>query len=173
MIVRMKSRDGAAFATFSSGLPAVMGILQFYRGNARCTTAGGMPEKSTRESDPTPSRPSGPTDSQLEAAIDGARDMVESRRTTNDGDYTENAQRGGAGGAQGGGSGSAQGAGTSTAGPSEMPSGNPAVETGGPRGSGYPPSRTSGGRLDPDGDPHGVEPDEAIKRSTGVKKNTD
>ena len=129
-----------------------------------------MPEKSTRQSDPTPSRPSGPSDSGIEAGIEGARDMVESRRSINEVDDRENAQRGGAGGAQGGGTGSAQGVGTSTAGPGEMPS-NPAADTGGPRGSGYPPSRTSGGRLDPEGDPHGVEPDEAVKRSTGIRKN--
>lgn len=128
-----------------------------------------MPEKSTRESDPTPSRPSGPSDSQIDAALDGARDMVESRRTTTDDDYRENGQRGGAGDAQGGGTGSAQGIGTSTAGAAEMPH-DPSLETGGPRGSGYPPSRTSGGRLDPEGAPHGVEPDEAIKRSTEVQR---
>ncbi len=69
-----------------------------------------MPEKSTRESDPTPPRPSGPSDSQLETAIEGARDMD-------------------------------------------------------------PPSRTGGGRLAPEGDPHGIEPDEAIKRSTGIRTN--
>ncbi len=64
-----------------------------------------MPEKSTRESDPTPPRPSGPSDSQLEAAIEGARDMVESRRGKNDNDYGQEAQRAGPGGAQGGGAG--------------------------------------------------------------------
>jgi hypothetical protein len=78
----------------------------------------------------------GPTDEQLAAAIEGARDMPEANR----------------------GAGRVIGPGDSLA--------NPAEETGGPRGSGYPPSRTTGGRLDPDKDP--VEPDEAIKRETAV-----
>lgn len=76
------------------------------------------------------------TDAQLNAAIEGARDMPEVAR----------------------------GAGR-VVGPGETPI-NPAEETGGPRGSGYPPSRTTGGRLDPDKEP--VEPDEAIKRETAV-----
>ena len=78
----------------------------------------------------------GPTDEQLAAAIEGARDMPEAAR----------------------------GAGR-VVGPGESLN-NPAEETGGPRGSGYPPSRTTGGRLDPDAEP--IEPDEAIKRDTAV-----
>jgi hypothetical protein len=134
----------------------------------KSTSAGARPPQ---PSGPTDSQlDAGPTDSQLDAAIEGARDMVESRRDQDPDDYRENAKRGGAGSMGGGGT--AQGAGTSTAGPSEMPSGDPSVETGGPRGAGYPPSRTSGGRIDPDGDPHGIEPDEAIKRSTSIRKKT-
>ncbi len=78
----------------------------------------------------------GPTEEQLAAAIEGARDMPEASR----------------------------GAGR-VVGPGESPS-NPAEETGGPRGSGYPPSRPTGGRLDPDKEP--VEPDDAVKRETAV-----
>jgi hypothetical protein len=105
-----------------------------------------------------------PTDGQLEAAVEGAREMVESNRHSDE--SFGPTDRGGGGGAQGAG-GTAQGGGNSTAGPSDHPV-DPSVETGGPRGAGYPPSRTSGGRLDPDGDPRGVEPDEAIKRETAV-----
>jgi hypothetical protein len=105
----------------------------------------------------------GPTGSQLDAAIEGARDMVESNRHPEE--THGPTDRGGGGGVQGAG-GTAQGGSNSTAG-SDDPV-DPSVETGGPRGAGYPPSRTSGGRLDPDGDPHGVEPDEAIKRETAV-----
>jgi hypothetical protein len=79
-----------------------------------------------------------PTQRQIDAAIEGAKEMPEASR----------------------------GAGR-VVGPGDPPV-DPSRETGGPRGSGYPPSRTSGGRLDPDGDPGGVEPDEAIKRDTSV-----
>jgi hypothetical protein len=79
-----------------------------------------------------------PTEGQLDAAIEGARDMPEASRGPG-----------------------------RVVGPGESPI-DPSQETGGPRGSGYPPSRTTGGRLDPEGDPHGVEPDEAIKRDTAV-----
>jgi hypothetical protein len=78
-----------------------------------------------------------PTPAQLDAAIEGARDMPE---------VTDWKGR---------------------VGPGVTPD-DPSRETGGPRGSGYPPSRTTGGRLDPDGDPRGVEPDEVIKRETAV-----
>lgn len=110
-----------------------------------------------------------PTDRQLDAAIEGARDMVESKRSADPAAYRENEQRGGAG-AMGSTGGTAQGAGTSTAGPSEMPTHDPSVETGGPRGAGYPPSRTSGGRLSEDDPPDGVDPEDAIKRSTSVRR---
>lgn len=80
----------------------------------------------------------GPTRAQIDAAIEGAKDMPEAR--------------------PGGGR---------VVGPGDSPI-DPSRETGGPRGSGYPPSRTTGGRLDPDGDPYGVEPDEFIKRETAV-----
>ena len=84
------------------------------------------------------SKRKGPTPGQLDAAIEGARDMPEASK----------------------------GAGrVIRPGESQI---DPSRETGGPRGSGYPPSRTSGGLLDPDGDPYGVEPDEAIKRDTAV-----
>jgi hypothetical protein len=79
-----------------------------------------------------------PTERQLDAAIEGAKDMPEASR----------------------------GAGR-VIGPGDWPI-DPSRETGGPRGSGYPPSRTSGGRLNSEGDPRGVEPDEAIKRDTAV-----
>jgi hypothetical protein len=110
----------------------------------------------------------GPTDGQLEAALEGARDPANFNTAHHDNpeDVRENLQRSGGGGS-GPSTGSAQGGSNSTAGPMDAPEG-PEVETGGPRGAGYPPSRTSGGRLDPDGDPHGVEPDEAIKRETAV-----
>jgi hypothetical protein len=80
----------------------------------------------------------GPTQAQLDAAIEGAKDMPEAPR----------------------------GAGR-VVGPGQSPN-HPSRETGGPRGSGYPPGRTTGGLLDPDGDSYGVEPDEAIKRDTAV-----
>jgi hypothetical protein len=107
-----------------------------------------------------------PTEAQLDAAIEGARDPANFNTAPRSPDEARaNAQRGGGG--SGPATGTSQGGGTSTAGPADPPSG-PDVETGGPRGAGYPPSRTSGGRLDPAGDPHGVEPDEAIKRETAV-----
>jgi hypothetical protein len=84
-----------------------------------------------------------PTLRQLEAAIEGAKDMPEASR----------------------GAGRVVGPGESRLFPSSI---DPSRETGGPRGSGYPPSRTSGGLLNPDDDPRGVEPDEAIKRETAV-----
>ncbi|MCU1382423.1 MAG: hypothetical protein JWL71_1120 [Acidobacteria bacterium] len=105
----------------------------------------------------------GPSGAQLDAAIEGARDMVEANRHV---DETHGpTDRGGGGGVQGAG-GTSQGGSNSPAGTDDAV--DPSVETGGPRGAGYPPSRTSGGRLDPDGDPRGVEPDEAIKRETAV-----
>jgi hypothetical protein len=110
----------------------------------------------------------GPSSSQLDAALEGARDPVNFNTAHQDGPESAraNAQRSGGGGS-GPSTGSAQGGSNSTAGPMDAPTG-PDQETGGPRGAGYPPSRTTGGRIDPDGDPRGVEPDEAIKRETAV-----
>lgn len=110
----------------------------------------------------------GPTDRQLDAAIEGASDPANfgTSGKVEPGGAMANAPRGGGGGS-GPSTGSAQGGSTSTAGPLDSPTG-PQQETGGPRGAGYPPSRTSGGRLDPEGDPRGVEPDEAVKRDTAV-----
>lgn len=106
-----------------------------------------------------------PSSRQLDAAIEGAKNLVEANPHA--GEARGPVDRGG-GGAIGGAGGTAQGGGTSTAGPFDD-STNPADETGGPRGSsGYPPSQTSGGKLSPDDDPRGVEPDEAIKRETAV-----
>jgi hypothetical protein len=83
-----------------------------------------------------------PTLRQLEAAIEGAKNMPEVSR----------------------GAGKVVGPGEKPLFPSSI---DPSRETGGPRGSGYPPSRTSGRLLNPD-DERGVEPDEAIKRETAV-----
>jgi len=83
-------------------------------------------------------QPTHPNHAQLEHGIDGAKDMPEATR--------------GAG---------------KVVGPGETPD-DPSAETGGPRGSGYPPSRTSGGRVDENSEPDGVEPDEFIKRETSV-----
>jgi hypothetical protein len=78
----------------------------------------------------------GPTDAQLDAAIEGAKDMPEvSKRASK---LVESAT-------------------------------DPSQETGGPRGSGYPVSSTSGGFINSDS-AHPVEPDEAIKRETAVFK---
>jgi glycosyltransferase involved in cell wall biosynthesis len=84
-----------------------------------------------------------PTPGQLEAAIQGAREMPEAGRS---------AAR-------------VAGAGEDPLYPSGIDSSR---ENGGPRGSGYPPSRTSGGLPGPDDDLRGVEPEEAIKRDTAV-----
>jgi hypothetical protein len=108
----------------------------------------------------------GPSDAQLDAAIEGARDMVEARRgaLTTDQDPVE--QVGGGGSMSG--TGTSQGAGTSAAGPGQNP-GSPAQETGGPRGAGTSISRTSGGRVPGhEDDPFGVAPDEFVKRETAV-----
>lgn len=115
-----------------------------------------------------PARRPGASEAQLDAAIEGAQDPVNFNTRERDDPETAraNAQRSGGGGS-GPSTGSAQGGSTSTAGPLDSPE-SPQQETGGPRGVGYPPSRTSGGRLDPEGDPRGVEPDEAIKRETAV-----
>ncbi len=105
-------------------------------------------------------------DARLDAAIEGAADPVNFNTAHRaPADAQANAQRGAGGSGPAGGT--AQGAGTSTAGPSEPPEGAQ-HETGGPRGSGYPPSRTSGGRVREDDPAIGVEPDEAIKRETAV-----
>jgi hypothetical protein len=79
-----------------------------------------------------------PTNAQLRSAIEGANDMPEAAR----------------------------GAGKVLS-PGDSPA-DPAAETGGPRGSGYPPSRTSGGAIDDKSGAYGVEPDEFIKRETAV-----
>jgi hypothetical protein len=83
-----------------------------------------------------------PTPGQLEAAIEGAKNMPEVSK----------------------GAGRIVGPGESSLYPTAS---DPSRETGGPRGSGYPPSRTSG-LLMPDGDPRGIDPDEAIKRETAL-----
>jgi hypothetical protein len=103
----------------------------------------------------------------IEAALEGAKDPTNFNTAHRPPDHgTAPPQRGGGGSRPG--SGTSQGGSTSTAGPADSPDG-PAQETGGPRGAGYPPSRTSGGRLNPDEDnPRGIEPDEAIKRDTAV-----
>jgi len=119
--------------------------------------------------DELPTEPGGtPTPSQLDAAIEGAANPANFNTAHRDDPAraAANAQRS-SGGGSGPSTGSAQGASNSTAGPMDAPTG-PEVETGGPRGAGYPPSRTTGGLLDPDGDPRGVEPDEAVKRDTAV-----
>ncbi len=103
----------------------------------------------------------------IAAAIEGAKDPTNFNTARRSPDETiATAQRGGGGSTPS--SGTSQGGSTSTAGPADSPEG-PNQETGGPRGVGYPPSRTSGGRLNPDTDgPYGVEPDEAVKRDTAV-----
>jgi hypothetical protein len=105
-----------------------------------------------------------PTDQQLDAALEGARDMVEARRTALTTDQDPIHQRGGGGASPA--TGTAQGGSNSTAGV-DNPS-DPSAETGGPRGAGTSISSTSGGLLHPGDDPRGVEPDEAIKRETAV-----
>ena len=106
-----------------------------------------------------------PTDAQLDAAVEGARNMVESKRNALVTDQDPVRQRGGGGGVQGAG-GTAQGGSNSAAGTDH--STDPAAETGGPRGAGTSISRTSGGLINEDDDPRGVEPDEFIKRETAV-----
>src|SRR5829696_9686619 len=80
-----------------------------------------------------------PTDAQLDAAVEGARNMVESKRNALVTDQDPVRQRGG-GGVQGAG-GTAQGGSNSAAGTDH--STDPAAETGGPRGAGTSISRTS------------------------------
>jgi hypothetical protein len=106
-------------------------------------------------------------DAQLDAAIEGARDMVESKRSALTSDQDPVAQRGGGGTFQGA-SGSAQGGSNSPAG-IDHPT-DPSAETGGPRGAGTSVSRTSGGRINDDDDPRGVDAEEFIKRETAVFK---
>lgn len=106
-----------------------------------------------------------PSESQLDAAIEGARTMVEARRNALSTNQDPIDQRGGGGGVQGAG-GTAQGGSNSAAGTDH--STDPSAETGGPRGAGTSISRTSGGRINDDDDPRGVEPDEFIKRETAV-----
>jgi hypothetical protein len=105
-------------------------------------------------------------DAQLDAAIEGARDMVESKRSALTSDQDPVAQRGGGGGTFQGASGSAQGGSNSPAG-IDHPT-DPSAETGGPRGAGTSVSRTSGGRINADDDPRGVDAEEFIKRETAV-----
>src|SRR3954464_3547977 len=97
-----------------------------------------------------------PSDAQLDAAIEGARTMVEANRHALTSDQDPVRQRGG-GGFQGAG-GTAQGGSNSAAGTDH--STNPAAETGGPRGAGTSVSRTSGGRHDQGGESRRVVPDE-------------
>jgi hypothetical protein len=106
-------------------------------------------------------------DAQLDAAIEGARDMVESKRSALTSDQDPVAQRGGGGAVQGAG-GSAQGGSNSPAG-IDHPT-DPSAETGGPRGAGTSISSTSGGRIDDDDDPRGVDAEEFVKRETAVFK---
>src|SRR4051794_26762733 len=106
-----------------------------------------------------------PSDAQLDAAIEGARTMVEANRNALTTDQNPARQRGGGGGFQGAG-GTAQGGSNSAAGTDH--STDPAAETGGPRGAGTSVSRTSGGRVDEDGDPRGGGTDEILKRETAV-----
>jgi hypothetical protein len=106
-----------------------------------------------------------PTDAQLDAAAEGARDMVESKRSALSTNQNPVDQRGGGGGIQGAG-GTAQGGSNSAAGTDH--STDPSAETGGPRGAGTSISRTSGGLIKDSDDPRGVEPDEFIKRETAV-----
>src|SRR4051812_14457852 len=105
------------------------------------------------------------SDAQLDAAVEGARDMVESKRSA----LTENqdpvAQRGGGGAFQGA-SGSAQGGSNSPAG-IDHPT-DPAAETGGPRGAGTSISRTSGGRIDDGDEPRGLRAGGVLKREKGA-----
>jgi hypothetical protein len=105
------------------------------------------------------------TDAQLEAATEGARDMVESKRSALSEDQDPVHQRGG-GGTFSGASGTAQGGSNSTAG-IDFPT-DPAAETGGPRGAATSVSRTSGGRIHPDDDPRGVDAEEFVERETSV-----
>ncbi len=81
-----------------------------------------------------------PSDEQIRAAIEGVRAMGEWNRTM--------ARNGAAG---------------------NLNAVDPARETGGPRGAGYPPSRTSGGVTDA-GRPRTADPDEAVARSTLRKR---
>jgi glycosyltransferase involved in cell wall biosynthesis len=84
-----------------------------------------------------------PTPGQLEAAIQGAREMPEAGR----------------------GAGRVVDQGEDPRYPSPV---DPSRETGGPQGSGYPPSANSGGVPGPDDDLRGMEPEEALKRDTAV-----
>jgi hypothetical protein len=116
-----------------------------------------------------PDERSHPTPGQLDAAIAGARDMVEAEDGADrQSEEAREPSSPNAGGHAGGAGGTAQGGANTTAGPSQMPDDDPSQETGGPRGVGYPPSSTSGGRINRDGDPHGVEADEFVKRETAV-----
>jgi hypothetical protein len=104
-----------------------------------------------------------PTDRQIDAAIEGARDMVESSRSATSTDQDPVHQRGGGGGMTS--TGTAQGGSNSPIGIDDTT--DPSAETGGPRGAGTSVSGTSGGRVN-ENDPEGVEPDEFVKRETAV-----
>jgi hypothetical protein len=106
-----------------------------------------------------------PSDAQLDAAIEGARNMVESKRSALTEEQDPVAQRGGGGGFSGAG-GSAQGGSNSPAGV-DFPA-DPSAETGGPRGARTSVSRTSGGRMDENGDPRGVDAAEFVEHETAV-----
>jgi hypothetical protein len=103
------------------------------------------------------------TDKQIDAAIEGAREMVESSRSATSTDQDPVRQRGGGGGMTG--TGTAQGGSNSPIGIDDRT--DPSAETGGPRGAGTSVSGTSGGRIDAN-DPRPVEPDEFVKRETAV-----
>jgi hypothetical protein len=90
--------------------PDVQSVREYDRGSAR-TRAG-------TDQAPAPGRP-GPTSTQLEAAIEGARSI---------GQWHQEMGIAGV--------------------PRDFDQLNPAEETGGPRGAGYPPSDTTGGPVD-------------------------
>ncbi len=105
-------------------------------------------------------------ESQLEAALEGVRDMAEWQATVaGEGEFNDGGAVPSVSTAAGGGG---RGVGTSGSGPSEQ-SPSPAAETGGPRGAGYPPSETSGGRLRPS-EYAGVDVGEEVRRQTTRKR---
>jgi len=111
------------------------------------------------------SRRPGPTDAQLDAAIEGLRSERASLGTG--GDRTNQPFGGGSGRAGSGNpmGGGGLGIGTSSAGPGEQPD-DPSAETGGPRGAGTAISATSGGLTAGDDRPR-RNPEELIRERTG------
>src|SRR5256885_16549121 len=97
----------------------------------------------------------GDADRRIDAAIEGARDMVESSRAATSTDQDPVHQRGG-GGSMGGG-GTAQGGSNSTIGIDDTT--DPSAETGGPRGPGTGAGGTSAGRRNPQ-EPESARPAE-------------